>query len=156
MRISNIDRGNILKLLTEKMNLENIRITEIAERLHGFVASDICSLMKKAFLKSLELDKKLESDDILNCIKLITPSAMKTVSVSVQKVFWKDIGGSDSIRKSLCQLVEWPLKYPQKIKELGIRPPRGVLLYGPPGCSKTMIAKALATESDLKFLTIKV
>ena len=77
------------------------------------------------------------------------------MQVEVQRVRWVDIGGSERIRRSLRQLIEWPLKYPDKIRQLGISPPRGVLLYGPPGCSKTMIAKALATESDLKFLTIK-
>ena len=70
-------------------------------------------------------------------------------------VRWSDIGGYDSVRKSLHQLVEWPLKYPDQMKKLKLSPPNGVLLYGPPGCSKTMVAKALATESGLNFVSIK-
>jgi len=70
-------------------------------------------------------------------------------------VKWDDIGGYEQVRTSLRQLVEWPLRYPDKMKKLKIKPPKGVLLYGPPGCSKTMVAKALATESGLNFLSIK-
>jgi len=141
------------------------------ERLHGFVASDIVALIKKSYSKYIrnsigsKTDGKDERNDVmmtssfddilLDTIREISPSAMKSVIVSVSKVKWDDIGGYDHVRSSLRQLVEWPLKYPSKFSLLGIRPPRGVLLYGPPGCSKTMVAKALATESGLNFLSIK-
>merc|ERR1712048_304304 len=77
------------------------------------------------------------------------------MAVSVKPVRRDDIGGGERMRRSLVQLVEWPLKYGAEMKKLKITPPRGVLLYGPPGCSKTMIAKALATESGLNFISIK-
>jgi len=71
-------------------------------------------------------------------------------------VRWSDIGGNEAVKKKLKQAVEWPLKRASALKRLGVNPPRGVLLYGPPGCSKTLTAKALATESGLNFISIKV
>jgi len=70
-------------------------------------------------------------------------------------VKWTDIGGQDDIKLKLKQVVEWPLQHPEAFKRMGITPPRGVLLYGPPGCSKTMIAKAVATESHFNFISVK-
>ena len=72
------------------------------------------------------------------------------------QVYWSDIGGQESIKLKLRQAVEWPIKHPEAFTRLGVSPPRGVLLYGPPGCSKTLIAKALATESGLNFISVKV
>lgn len=69
---------------------------------------------------------------------------------------WSDIGGLEDVKLKLKQAVEWPLKHPDSFIRMGIQPPKGVLLYGPPGCSKTMIAKALAHESGLNFLAVKV
>lgn len=69
---------------------------------------------------------------------------------------WTDVGGQEEIKLKLRQAVEWPLQHPEAFTRLGISPPRGLLMYGPPGCSKTMIAKALATESGLNFLAVKV
>jgi len=71
------------------------------------------------------------------------------------RVFWSDIGGNEQIKSEIQQVIEWPLKHPEAFKRMGITPSKGVLLYGPPGCSKTMIAKAIATESNLNFLAIK-
>lgn len=72
------------------------------------------------------------------------------------QVKWSDIGGQEELKLNLKQVIEWPLKYPDAFARLGLTPPRGVLLFGPPGCSKTMIAKAVATESKLNFISIKV
>lgn len=74
----------------------------------------------------------------------------------VHQVRWSDIGGQGELKHKLRQAIEWPLKHPEAFRRLGIRPPRGLLMYGPPGCSKTMIAKALARESGLNFIAIKV
>lgn len=69
---------------------------------------------------------------------------------------WTDIGGQAELKLKLKQAVEWPLRYPEAFQRLGVEPPRGLLMFGPPGCSKTMIAKALATESGLNFISVKV
>ena len=70
-------------------------------------------------------------------------------------VHWDDIGGLDEVKQDLKEAVEWPLKSPEIFKRLGIKPPRGILLYGPPGCGKTLLARAVATESEANFITIK-
>ena len=85
----------------------------------------------------------------------VKPSAMREVLVEVPNVTWQDIGGLEELKLKLRQAVEWPVKHPELFARMGITPPRGLLMYGPPGCSKTMIAKALANESGLNFLSIK-
>ena len=72
------------------------------------------------------------------------------------KVRWEDIGGQTELKRKLRQAIEWPIRNPEAFFRLGITPPKGLLMYGPPGCSKTMIAKALARESGLNFIAIKV
>ena len=69
---------------------------------------------------------------------------------------WEDIGGQHELKHKLKQAIEWPIKHPEAFQRLGIAPPKGLLMYGPPGCSKTMIAKALARESGVNFIAIKV
>lgn len=71
-------------------------------------------------------------------------------------MFWDDVGGQEEVKHKLKQMVDWPLTHPEAFTRLGITPPKGILMYGPPGCSKTLIAKALATESGLNFIAIKV
>merc|ERR550534_1814627 len=85
----------------------------------------------------------------------VKPSAMREVLVEVPEVTWADIGGLEELKLKLRQAVEWPVKHPEVFTRMGISAPRGLLMYGPPGCSKTMIAKALANESGLNFLSIK-
>ena len=84
----------------------------------------------------------------------VKPSAMREVMVEVPTVTWQDIGGLEDLKLKLRQAVEWPVRHPELFARMGITPPRGVLMYGPPGCSKTMIAKALANVSGLNFLSI--
>lgn len=93
--------------------------------------------------------------DFLQAMNEVRPSAMREVAVDVPNVSWSDIGGLEEIKLKLRQAVEWPQKHPESFIRMGIQPPKGVLLYGPPGCSKTMIAKALANESGLNFLAVK-
>lgn len=93
-----------------------------------------------------ELNEKMRS--FLNKLNILKFSATK--------VHWADIGGNETVKHKLKQAIEWPLKNPQSFERMGIDPPRGVLMFGPPGCSKTLTAKALATESGLNFISIKV
>ncbi|MFQ5712328.1 MAG: AAA family ATPase, partial [Candidatus Geothermarchaeales archaeon] len=87
--------------------------------------------------------------------KEITPTAMREVYIEVPAVRWDDIGGLEGVKQELQEAVEWPLKNPEVFKRMGIRPPKGILLYGPPGCGKTLLARAVATESEANFVTIK-
>ncbi|MED6274973.1 spermatogenesis associated protein 5 [Characodon lateralis] len=93
--------------------------------------------------------------DLQWAMTVVKPSAMREVAIDVPKVRWSDVGGMAEVKLKLKQAVEWPLRHPEAFTRMGIQPPKGILLYGPPGCSKTMIAKALANESGLNFLAIK-
>uniref|UniRef100_A0A8C7WVH8 AFG2 AAA ATPase homolog A n=1 Tax=Oryzias sinensis TaxID=183150 RepID=A0A8C7WVH8_9TELE len=103
-------------------------LTQLADTAHGYVGADLAAVCKEAV-------------DISSTV--------------FSQVCWSDIGGMAEVKLKLQQAVEWPLRHPEAFIRMGIQPPKGVLLYGPPGCSKTMVAKALANESGLNFLTIK-
>jgi transitional endoplasmic reticulum ATPase len=94
-------------------------------------------------------------DDFEEALKGIEPSAMREVLVELPKVTWKDLGGLGSLKQELIESIEWPLKRPEKFHEMGIRPPKGILLYGPPGTGKTMIAQAVANETNANFISIR-
>lgn len=152
------NRLEILKKHLQKIEhqLTDDEIHEIANITHGFVGSDLSNLISKAALQSIkESHSKLTLNDLLIALNQIKPSAMKEISIENPNVKWDDIGGQDDLKLKLKQAIEWPLLYPEKFEKFGIKPPRGILMFGPPGCSKTMIAKALATESRLNFLSIK-
>jgi len=94
-------------------------------------------------------------DDFMSAYREITPTAMREVYVEVPQVQWTQVGGLKRVKQELMESVEWPLKKPEVFKRMGIKPPRGILLYGPPGCGKTLLARAVATESEANFISIK-
>ena len=98
----------------------------------------------------------INKEDFFNALHVVKPSAMREITFDIPKVYWSDIGGQEDLKKKLQQAIIWPIKYSNSFKKLGIKAPRGLLMYGPPGCSKTMIAKALATETGLNFIAVKV
>ncbi|XP_033071080.1 ATPase family protein 2 homolog isoform X4 [Trachypithecus francoisi] len=166
------DRLDILKKLLRRVPhlLTEAELLQLANSAHGYVGADLKILCNEAGLCALRriLKKqpnlsdvkvaglvKITLNDFLQAMNDIRPSAMREIAVDVPNVSWSDIGGLESIKLKLKQAVEWPLKHPESFIRMGIQPPKGVLLYGPPGCSKTMIAKALANESGLNFLAIK-
>jgi len=153
---SDNDKQSVLEHYFDQIGLSNGPdiAQRLAVKLHGFVAGDIVALVKQAYLACSTNLANFE-EVITRHICRVSPSALKSVHVNVANVKWDDIGGYESTRQSLIQVVEWPLKYPQQMAQLKLSPPNGVLLYGPPGCSKTMVAKALATESGLSFVSIK-
>ncbi len=107
-------------------------------------------------IPSETLDKmEVNLEDFLAAYREITPSAMREVYVEVPTVRWSDVGGLDNVKEQLIEAVEWPLKKPEVFKNMGIKPPKGMLLLGPPGCGKTMLARAVATESEANFISIK-
>ncbi|XP_065341728.1 ATPase family gene 2 protein homolog A [Cloeon dipterum] len=151
-------RKDILCKLLENVqtDIKEESVKEIADRAHGFVGADLMSLCTYAVNKASKRQSTVvEFADLEWALTQVTPSAMREVLVEVPNVKWSDIGGQAELKLKLKQAVNWPLMYPESFIRLGVNPPRGVLMYGPPGCSKTMIAKALATESGLNFLSIK-
>ncbi|XP_018571693.1 spermatogenesis-associated protein 5 [Anoplophora glabripennis] len=137
-------------------SLSEDQLQEISANTHGFVGADLVSLCSRASLNASQRgNESLTIEDFKFALKRVRPSAMREVQIEVPNVKWVDIGGQENLKLILRQAVEWPLKHPDSFIRLGITPPRGVLMFGPPGCSKTMIAKALATESGLNFLSIK-
>ena len=95
------------------------------------------------------------NDDFKSALKEIQPSALREVLVQVPNVKWDDVGGLDDVKQELKEAVEWPLKHPEKFEKFGVRPPKGTLLYGVPGTGKTLLAKAVASESEANFISIK-
>ncbi len=170
-------RLDILKIHTRNMPLgKDVVLKDIAKVTHGFVGADLSSLTKEAAMIVLrrilpdlkmegiedgqpippEILEKLEvvQRDFVDALKIVRPSAMREVMVEIPDVSWSDVGGLEDTKDKLKESVEWPLKQPEVFKRMGIRPPRGILLYGPPGTGKTMLAKAVAKESEANFILI--
>ena len=93
--------------------------------------------------------------DFQNAIREIAPSAMREVYLESPDVKWDDIGGLDLVKRELQEAVEWPMRFPEMYKQLGHNVPKGILLHGPSGTGKTMLAKAVATESEANFISVK-
>ena len=166
-------RKEVLQIHTRGMPLgEDVEISEYARQTHGFVGADLMALAREAAISSLrkilpfiDLDQpipaeilenlRITDDDFQNALRLVEPSAMREVMIEIPNVNWEDVGGLESVKQELKESIEWPLKYPHLYKKAGIRSINGVLLFGPPGCGKTLLAKAVATESEINFLTIK-
>ncbi|WNY27372.1 CDC48 family AAA ATPase [Methanolapillus ohkumae] len=145
---------------------------ELAAQTQGFVGADLAALSREAALFAikriaplLDLDEKIPEsvmddlvvtrDDFLQALKICEPSALREIFVEIPEISWDDIGGLDNVKQQIVETVEWPLKFPEKFIRMGIEPPTGILLYGPPGTGKTMLAQAVAHESDANFISVK-
>lgn len=156
-------RFDILSKMLNKMapDVCNIKDVEaIASKTHGYVGSDLLLLVRECVLNAVERFRQgselaIYDDDFKNAMREIRPSALKEVVLEMPTVHWSDIGGQHELKRKLYEMVELPLKEGERFARLGISAPKGLLLYGPPGCSKTLTAKVLATESGLNFLAIK-
>ncbi|RJS67672.1 AAA family ATPase [Candidatus Bathyarchaeota archaeon] len=167
-------RYEILQIHTRGMPLaEDVDLKKLAEMTHGYTGADLAALCRETAMKALRrylpeinleeerippkiLEKmEIRMEDFLNAFREITPTAMREVAVEVPTVRWEDVGDLEEVKQELKEAVEWPLKNPQAFKRMGIDPPKGILLYGPPGCGKTLLARAVATESEANFITIK-
>ncbi len=167
-------RYEVLQIHTRNMPLaEDVDLKRLSDVTHGYTGADMASLCREAAMKSLRryipeinleeerippeiLEKMVvKMDDFLYAYREITPTAMREVYVEVPQVHWNEVGGLKQVKQELMESVEWPLKKPEVFKKMGIKPPRGILLYGPPGCGKTLLARAVATESEANFISIK-
>ncbi|HPT37701.1 MAG TPA: CDC48 family AAA ATPase [Methanothrix sp.] len=166
-------RLEVLYVHTRGMPLDDsLDLLEIADATHGFVGADLYALCKEAAMRTLEralpdLDVKedipvqlveglrVTKEDFFDALKKIEPSAMREVFVEVAEVHWDEVGGLEQAKQQLIEAVEWPLKYPEAFGAVGVRPARGILLYGLPGTGKTLLVRALATESKINFISVK-
>ena len=167
-------RLQILQIHTRSMPLDkDVDLSRLASVTHGFVGADLEALTKEAALHALrkilpEIDFEADTlpaellnkivvnmNDFQESLKEIEPSAMREVLVEVPNVKWVDIGGLVEVKEELKEAIEWPLKYPEIFAYMDTAPPKGILLYGPPGTGKTMLAKAVANESEANFISIK-
>ncbi|MDO8724712.1 MAG: CDC48 family AAA ATPase [Candidatus Methanoperedens sp.] len=172
-----LGRLEILQVHTRGMPLsedmaEEKGMRELADMTHGFVGADVSSLCKEAamhairkILPKINIEEEIPpeimetlvvtKEDFHDAFRNIEPSALREVFIEVPEVRWHDIGGLEKAKQELIEAVEWPLKYPEAFEAINTRPPKGVLLFGPPGTGKTMLAKAVATESEANFISIK-
>ena len=167
-------RLEILQIHTRGMPLaEDVNLEKLAEITHGFVGADLGALAREAAMSCLrkilpKVDFELEEipyetllelqvtmDNFMEALKEIEPSAIREVFVEVPDVKWSDVGGLEDIKKQLMETIEWPLKYPELFTKAKTTPPKGALLFGAPGTGKTLVAKAVANESGVNFISVK-
>ena len=168
------DRYEILQIHTRGMPLsEDVSLEKLSGITHGFVGADIEALGREAAMAALRailpkidfemadipyetlMNLEVTMDNFMEALKDIEPSAIREVFVEVPDVKWEDVGGLGNIKNELKEAIEWPLKYADVFKKVDTKPPKGILLYGPPGVGKTLLAKAVANESGVNFISIK-
>merc|ERR1712157_381940 len=167
-------RMEILRIHTKNMKLaDDVDLEVVAKDTHGHVGSDIAALCSEAALQQIrkkmdlidleddEIDAEVldslavTNDDFKWALKNSNPSALRETVVEVPNVSWDDIGGLKDTKRELQELVQYPVEHPEKFLKFGMSPSKGVLFYGPPGCGKTMLAKAIANECQANFISIK-
>ncbi|MDI6793710.1 MAG: CDC48 family AAA ATPase [bacterium] len=175
-------RLEILQIYTRGMPLaENacnsisngVNLERLAEITHGFVGADLEAFAREAAMSALRkilpkidfemadipyetlLELEVTMDNFLEAMKEVEPSAIREVFVEVPDVKWSEVGGLENIKQELKEAVEWPLKYSDIFKKANTNPPKGILLYGVPGTGKTLLAKAVAHESGVNFISVK-
>ncbi|KAM0864636.1 hypothetical protein ACQ4PT_043796 [Festuca glaucescens] len=169
-----VGRLEVLRIHTKNMKLsEDVNLELVAKDTHGYVGADLAALCTEAALQCIrekmdEID--LEDDtidaEILNSMAVTNdhlktalvgtnPSALRETVVEVPNVSWSDVGGLDGVKRELQETVQYPVEHPDKFEKFGMSPSKGVLFYGPPGCGKTLLAKAIANECQANFISIK-
>lgn len=167
-------RLEILGIHTKNMKLsEDVDLEAVADQIHGFVGADIAQLCTEAALACIreqmdiidfedeEIDAEIlgamcvTQDHFNGAMKTTNPSVLRSTQVAVPDVKWADIGGLEDVKKQLIEMVQWPFEHPEIFLKYGQKPSRGALFFGPPGCGKTMLAKAVANESVANFISVK-
>jgi transitional endoplasmic reticulum ATPase len=167
-------RLEILEIYSRGMPLaKDVDMARLADITHGYVGADLEALCREAAMDCLRqimtdidfsqanipykllTELEVSMDSFLSALREIEPSAIREVFVEVPNVRWQDVGGLTAVKERLVEAVEWPLKHAALFEKAGVSPPKGILLSGPPGCGKTMLAKAVATESEVNFISVK-
>merc|ERR1719388_192872 len=167
-------RLEILRIHTKNMKLgTDVKLEDVAANTHGFVGADLAQLCTEAALTCIrekmdliDLEEETIDAEILDSMAVnqehfnqglgsCNPSSLRETVVEVPNVKWDDIGGLEETKRNLQEMILYPIEHPEKFEKFGMQPSRGVLFYGPPGCGKTMLAKAVATECSANFVSIK-
>lgn len=169
-----IGRLEILRIHTKNMKLgEDVDLEAVAKDTHGFVGSDVAALCTESALQCIRekmdiIDIEAEKIDtkILEAMAVtqehfkfamgsVNPASLRETHVEVPNIKWEDIGGLEEVKKQLQEMILFPIEHPEKFLKFGMQPSKGVLFYGPPGCGKTLLAKAVANECSANFISIK-
>jgi len=167
-------RLEILHIHTRNMKLaDDVDLEAIADATHGFVGADLAQLCTEAALNCIreqldfiDIEDEQIDAEILDAMsvqqyhfdeamKLVSPSSIRETTVQIPDVKWEDIGGLEQTKKNMIEMVQYPIEYPEIYAKYGQQPSRGCLLWGPPGCGKTLLAKAIASECAANFISIK-
>lgn len=167
-------RLEVLHIHTKNMKLhEKVDLEKISAETHGFVGADLAQLCTEAALQCIrdqmefiDIEDEVIDAEVLagmqvtmdhfrEAMKNCNPSVLRSTTVTVPNVKWEDIGGLEDVKKQLIEMVQWPIEHPEIFLKYGQKPSRGVLFFGPPGCGKTLLAKAVASESVANFISIK-
>uniref|UniRef100_A0ACD5VEN9 Uncharacterized protein n=1 Tax=Avena sativa TaxID=4498 RepID=A0ACD5VEN9_AVESA len=169
-----VGRLEVLRIHTKNMKLDvDVNLEVVAKDTHGYVGADLAALCTEAALQCIrekmdviDLEDDTIDAEILNSMAVTNdhlktalvgtnPSALRETVVEVPNVSWSDIGGLDGVKRELQETVQYPVEHPEKFEKFGMSPSKGVLFYGPPGCGKTLLAKAVANECQANFISIK-
>jgi transitional endoplasmic reticulum ATPase len=167
-------RREILQIYARGMPLgEGVDLADLAQTTHGFTGADLNALCREAAMAALRrqlpelslgsgpvayealMAMEVKMPDFREALSEVSPSGLREVAVEVPNVRWDEVGGLDSVKTALREAIAWPLSQPALFERIGLRPPRGILLYGPPGNGKTLLVKALASQSAINFISIK-
>jgi len=167
-------RLEILQIHTRGMPLAaTVSLERLAEITHGFVGADLEALCREAAMTTLRrlmpriqleveqipdellLNLEVTMDDFLGALKEVEPSAIREVFTEIPDVTWEEVGGLEEVKRALMETIEWPFRYPELFTHAGTSPPKGILLTGAPGTGKTLLAKAVASQSGVNFIAVK-
>jgi len=169
-----IGRLEVMRIHTKNMKLaEDVNLEAVARDTHGYVGADLAALCTEAALQCIrekmdviDLEDEQIDAEVLNsmavtqdhfktALGMSNPSALRETVVEVPNVTWEDIGGLEGVKRELQELIQYPVEHPEKFEKFGMSPSKGVLFYGPPGCGKTLLAKAIANECQANFISVK-
>jgi len=169
-----VGRLEILRIHTKNMKLDNdVDLEQLANETHGYVGADLAQLCTEAALQCIrekmdviDMEEETIDAEVLDSMAVTqdhfrtalgtsNPSALRETVVEVPNVTWDDIGGLENVKRELRETVQYPVEHPEKYQKFGMQPSKGVLFYGPPGCGKTLLAKAIANECQANFISIK-
>src|SRR6056300_1163281 len=169
-----VGRLEVLRIHTKNMKLdENVDLEKVSKETHGYVGADLAALCTEAALQCIRekmdlIDLEDENIDaevldsmaitnehFFSALTTSNPSALRETVVEVPNVSWEDVGGLETVKQELQETVQYPVEHPEKFEKFGMSPSKGVLFYGPPGCGKTLMAKAVANECQANFISVK-